>query len=375
MIIENVRLIDRGTRFRVSADCSTDSGVVSEVYFEFDSKYRTHARKSATPFAAALLLPSMRLGEDLVIKGMISEKMLNGMHQIMNIVSEWNINLRPIKVIADSVVSEVSSGGTDIVTTFSGGVDSFYTWLHHKADETPVKSMLFVHGFDISLDNRELYDRTVSNIKNIASEEQASFIEAESNIRSFIDPILDWGFSHGGCLVATALCLSGTIKTMYIPSSYTIDEEHPWGSHRLVDGLWSTESTSFVHDGYETTRVGKVVEEVGKSETALKYLRVCWKEVDGEYNCGRCNKCLRTMVNLYVAGALDQSKTFPHEIDLGQIARAIIDEADTMFVKENIDALKALGRGDEIIAAYEKSLRRTKRRLILRKIKASILVR
>lgn len=372
MLVSNIRLSERGDKLRISADCQTDNGSMEIVYFEFDSVYREYLNLDYSSFAAALLLPSMKLGENLTVDGSISEKLYDGMQEIMNTVKGWNIGLSAIKVIPRSVEPD-SLKGDDTVTTFSGGVDSFYSWLVHKNDTRPVRSMIFINGFDISLNNHDLYEKTVNNIKKIARAEDAKLIEAESNIRAFIDPILDWGLSHGGCLAATALCLRSGIELMYIPSSYTVEQEHPWGSHRLLDSHWSTEVITFIHDGFDTSRVGKVVKVVGHSETALEYLRVCWKEEGGSYNCGKCNKCLRTMVNLYAANALNESKTFPTTIDISLLEKARLDDADVMFVQENIEALKSTGGSKDIIEAYERSLNRYLNPDILRKVRRYIL--
>lgn len=367
MKISNIKMQHNDKSFHLSAICSTDKGYVEKVYFQFPKKYAPYAVMDASPFAAALLLPAMKLREDIIVEGSISSKLFEGMHEIMDTVYEWNVGLEKVSIIADRVSSDTECG--DVVTTFfSGGVDSFYTWLKHKKDDLdPVSTMLFVNGFDISLDNTALYKATISNIQNIAKKEKANLIEAESNIRSFIDPILGWGMAHGGCLAATALCLRRGIKVMYIPSSYTIEQEHAWGSHRLIDPSWGTESIKFAHDGFEVSRVNKVKQEVSQSRVALDYLRVCWKELGGSYNCGRCSKCIRTMVNLHVANALDECKTFPHELDPKLIADTKLDEADVMFVQENINALKVMDADPAIIEAHEKALRNSLDRSIIKK--------
>ena len=372
MLVSNIKLSEQKGKLRISAHCKTDGGNSKVVYFEYDSSYHDYLNLDYSSFAAALLLPSMKLGEDLVVEGSMSKKLYDGMQQIMNIVKGWDVGLNPIKVIPQSLETDSLKGG-DILTTFSGGVDSFYSWLTHKNDSKPVRTMMFINGFDISLDNQDLYRKTIDNIKKIAEAENAKLIEAESNIRSFIDPILGWGLSHGGCLAATALCLRNGIDLMYIPSSYTVEQEHPWGSHRLLDGHWSTEVITFMHDGYDTSRVDKVVNAVGHSQTALNYLRVCWKEENGSYNCGRCNKCLRTMVNLYVANSLDKSKTFPRSIDISLLEKADLDEADVMFVRENISALKQNDGSLELIVAYEKSLSKYLHQNLIRRTKGYVL--
>ena len=84
----------------------------------------------ASPFAAALLLPSMKQGEDLVIEGSISAQLYRGMHAIMQEVLKWDIGLQPIKIEADALVADPPRPQRS-ASFFSGGVDSFYTYLKH----------------------------------------------------------------------------------------------------------------------------------------------------------------------------------------------------------------------------------------------------
>jgi hypothetical protein len=356
MKISQVNLNESDGHVSLTALCSTKRGRSTKVYFKFSKKYKSFIAVDASPFAAAILLPSMKLGEDLTIEGKISKQLYDGMHEIMDVVCGWDIGLRRINIKAAEVANDTVQGDT-VATCFSGGVDSFYTWLKHKNDTTsPVQAMLFVNGYDISLDNKELLDVTVKSIKTIANEENAQLIQAESNIRTFIDPILGWGLSHGGCLAAAGLCLRQGLKLMYIPSSRIIEQQRPWGTSLFTDHLWSTEKLSFIHDGAEASRVNKVVWQISKSPVALKHLRVCWKEVESSYNCGVCSKCIRTMVNLRVAGVLDQAATFPNTIDNKRIANMRIDEGDIVHQKENIDALKERDLDPDLRTALQTSL-------------------
>src|SRR5208337_2670196 len=71
------------------------------------------------------------------------------------------------------------------------------------------------------------------------------------------------------------------------------------------DPLWSTETTTFIHYCYGISRVEKA-RSLADNPLAQEYLRVCWENRNGEYNCGRCNKCIQTMLALHLAGALSK---------------------------------------------------------------------
>jgi len=79
--------------------------------------------------------------------------------------------------------------------------------------------------------------------------------------------------------------------------------------HEMVDEDFSNERSLLVHYG-DAIRVEKVV-RVGRSDDAIRSLYVCSRtRATPSMNCGTCEKCLRTMLGLHLAGALDRSPTF-----------------------------------------------------------------
>ncbi|HUO85661.1 MAG TPA: hypothetical protein VM534_11160 [Thermoanaerobaculia bacterium] len=90
---------------------------------------------------------------------------------------------------------------------------------------------------------------------------------------------------------------------------------------------------------------------------ALKVLRVCHENPESaEYNCGRCEKCLRTMITLEIAGVLGRAQTFREPLDLRRIARyPRIDPSTIPYIGE---ILAAAGDRPDIAAALRRALRR-----------------
>jgi hypothetical protein len=318
VIIKDVQLSRTGEAAILSARCKIRKIGWDTVDFSIaNAALGAHVHDDASPFAAALLLPSMKQGEDLIIEGSISEQLYQGMHVVMHEVLNWNIGLKPVKIKVDTLVADTLQPRR-AASFFSGGVDSFYTYLKHKTDPVQsnrIESFILVKGFDIELRNIPLWGSTLKNISAIAAAEKIELVVVETNIQGLAEPILSWDYIHGACLASVGLFLRGSFRQIYIPSSFSVEEQVPWGSCLALDGHWSTENTTFVHDGVEGTRLDKVIWQVAQSPLALEHLRVCYENVKGSYNCGQCDKCLRTMINLYIAGALEKSKTFPHAID------------------------------------------------------------
>jgi hypothetical protein len=359
MKVLDVRQHEAADKIILSARCKVRRFGLDDLSFIVPRRFADFIFADASPFAAALLLPSMKLGEDLVIQGSVSTRLHHGMREIIQMVSGWDIGLKPIDVIVDELVPDrIRPGVTGAF--FSGGVDSFYTYLRHKNDRHPITHLTLAKGYDIDRRDSRLWNATAHNIRQIAGIEQATLIEVESNVRSLTDPILSWTYCHGGCLAAAAMCLRKGIGQMYIASSADAEHQALQGSHIAIDHLWSTEALSFVHDGAEASRINKIDWQIAQSELALKYLRVCYKNTDGAYNCGKCEKCLRTMVGLYAAGVLDRAETFPSRIDPRLLSDVTIEGyADAVFHRENLVALRARGLGPDLQQALEIALAKT----------------
>ena len=359
MKIQNVKTIETASHKIISAKCTIRKFGSDQVYFKINKKYSDFVFSDASPFAAALLLPSMKQGENLIINGKISKKLYTGMHKIMNIVSKWNIGLKPIKIIADEVIEDKEEPSIT-ASFFSGGIDSFYTYFKHKKDsQNSITHKLLVRGFDIDLSNKKLWNTTRDNIKKIAAKEKTDVIEIESNIRPLIEPILSWDYTHGGCLAAVALCLRKKIKKIYIASSHTYKKQTSRGSNIKTDKLWGTENLSIIHDGVESTRIKKTI-KIADEPTVLKYLKSCYINMNNSYNCGSCEKCLRTMTGLFIAGTLHKSKTFPKKIDPLLFSNIKSHQTIKEFHYENLKELKSRNLMPDLQNALKKLILQTK---------------
>lgn len=343
MEILSIRQSRTASHIVLSARCRVRRIGLDELSFVIPIKFEEFVFADASPFAAALLMPAMKLGEDLVVHGSMSARLHAGLAEIVRTVSQWDVGLKPVAVRVDELLPDSPSPSVTSAF-FSGGVDSFYTYLRHKTDKDPITHLLVAKGYDIPARENRLWETTLRNIRAIADAERVTVVGISSNVRPILDPILSWTYSHGGCLAGAALCLRRGIRQMYIASSADAAHQARQGSHLSIDHLWSTEAINFIHDGWEASRMNKVDSEIAHSPLALKYLRVCYSNEKGAYNCGKCEKCLRTMVSLYAAGVLDKAETFPSEIDPDRLAAVRIGGYhDAVFHRENLAALQARG--------------------------------
>jgi hypothetical protein len=97
---------------------------------------------------------------------------------------------------------------------------------------------------------------------------------------------------------------------LFVGASHDIANPVPIGSHPAVDGLFSSQRVTIMHDGARYSRFQKV-RDLANWPTALAALRVCPANPGSEANCGKCEKCLRTRLELLAAGVEDTAAFGP----------------------------------------------------------------
>jgi hypothetical protein len=127
----------------------------------------------------------------------------------------------------------------------------------------------------------------------------------------------DWLRCHGGALAAVGHLLSDVAGTLVISSSHPCCYGYPWGTHWETDPLWSSSRLDVVHYGAEHWREDKLREIAGE-DLVRRHLRVCYKNLSPEGNCGHCEKCLRTMLVLSLTNQLEDFPVFENRQDLAE---------------------------------------------------------
>ncbi len=310
--------------------------------------------QNSNPFLAGVLLLAMKTNSRIKVEGKASRQLLKKIETIQDIFHCWYPDFSKIRIECEDYadVSPVRNGKAGCF--FSGGVDSFYTLLKHRSE---IASLIFVHGFDVSLEDAALRSKISSQLEKASEELGFPLVQVETNIRELMDRHLDWGkHSHGAAAASVALFLSSHFFRMYIGASDDYAFLIPWGSHPLLDPLWGTENLEIVHDGCEVNRVQKI-ESIVSNKVVQNHLRVCWENRDGSYNCGKCGKCLRVMANLRLFKALGKVRTFERPFELALLARAPIEILTMRYCAETtLKMAKRHGTDRPLIQALEDML-------------------
>lgn len=291
--IEDVKLEETSEHKELSA--MVDG---SPVWFRFPKWLLIEPR--AEIFLPLALAEAMVRAEDVLVANnlTLSAKLAGSLPEIVNLFCSWNRDdNHPIRVHA--VTDITAHPAPSVICCFSGGIDSSFSFSQHQAEIT---DLLVVMGFDLA-DAGAQWEQLTGRIQKFANKHGKRLIAVETNVRQVIESRkLSWEASHGSVLAAIGIALSP--GTFIIPSSYGYADLFPWGSHPLLDPLWSTESTTVLHDGLGFNRTQKT-ERLAGQPTLLDDLQVCWNHIDK--NCGRCSKCVRTSLALHMLGVSSSS--------------------------------------------------------------------
>ncbi len=327
-----IETTDTGTRLSADVDGTT-------VWFQFRGHYALPNRVETV--LASVLLPAMARREPLVVDppASASALFLENLASYQAILSAWYPFLAAVPVHV--AVRDTPAGPafpSSAVCLFSGGVDSMHAFLENL---DTISHALFVCGFDIQPGQRERLEQARQlNAKFVEGRCGKTLIEVETNVKQLMAQHGTGPF-QGPPLVGIALGLG--FSTTIVPASHTMLELAPWDSHPMTDPLLRTERCATVH--YGPVRRSQKVAAIGRVPGALDDIRVC--NASDLYNCGRCEKCLRTMVALELLGL--PSKALPA---FGPDQRALLrhmkvyDDSALTFWADNYALARTQNRPD-----------------------------
>ncbi len=304
---------------RHRVEMSIRSPIVSEgVCFECKDLALTPTSEA---LIAAALLPAMNQGRPLSWPGQVEAEFKTSIGQCQARYARWVKQLQCVELVGDSnnrKSVETPVAGVRTALFFSGGVDSFYSLLENLDEVT---DLVFVHGFDIAIDDEAHARMVESRIRQVGKAMNKRVLCIRTNLRTrWLGNVGGWGeVAHGPAMAAVAHLLGPGFRRIIIAGSDNSEVPWPWGSHPDTDPLWSTSVLEFVHDHREVERIEKI-RRITQHKTALNHIRVCWKNRDLKANCCRCEKCLRTMISLKALGCLGESTGFHRPLSLIRVA-------------------------------------------------------
>lgn len=332
----------------------------STLWYRIPAAFADQVRPEA--FLVAGLMPSMASGETLEVSAdlRISPRLFGSIPKIQHILHAWVPALQTVDVRANCGLPAPARAGA--ACFFSGGVDSAYTYLKHAHELT---HLVLIHGLDICHDDDASFSRALDPVRDLAQRLGKTLVPVRTNAREFCKTNgLTMILFHGSLLASVSLLLG--FGRNYIPASQAYDDLAPWGSHALLDPLWSTEASEIIYDGGEARRIEKVA-AVAQHPELLSSLRVCSRGTGA--NCGECDKCLLTLTALRLVGA--RTPAFP-TLNLDRLKKVKVNLDNLEYFVEMWEVAKQAG-DLRIQKLLDNSLHRFEAKQILKRADAVFL--
>lgn len=298
-------------------------------------------RTSGSPWLAATLLPAMMTGDRLAIEAPVSARLRAGVDRLQDVLIAWWGERYPLRRVSIEAPPEaITLGGRARAACFSRGVDSYYTVLAgRRAASGPGLTHLLYSGTIDFMDaaERPQRERALAATARAAEDIGVPLIVVYTNLREFHEGYAGWIHGYAQALAAVGHALGGLLAELRISTAYHRSQGVLWASHPALAGPLSSESMTIRHVGSEARRMDKV-RAIGTDGSALRHLRVCIVP-DSERNCGRCEKCLRTMLELHAAGALERCPAFLASLSPDALSRLRLSRAQAVWYGEVLEAL------------------------------------
>lgn len=331
----------------------------------FESPDAGLENETADAFLMASLLWWMERGEDVHVYGTVTRNLLRNLEEWQEAWVLWKPHrYRRISVTCDQVSNDLPAT-CSAIAAFSGGLDATYTVRRHtmgatRWDRAELKAGLLVHGFEIPLSDESAFEGARIRASRILDAAGLDTLTLKTNLTRLR---VDWNDQFGIAVAAALTTHAPSYGVGMIGSSRPYDHMvFPWGSNPVTDHLTSSGLMKIRHDGAGANRTEKV-REVSTWPEILGDLRVCFTADSRDQNCGRCEKCIRTMLNFLAIGApvppcFDRIAT-DSEIRRLQLPAtgALAEEWDTI-----IEQAIAQGIDDSWLTAAQAARRRGRRR-------------
>ncbi|MBW4648298.1 MAG: hypothetical protein KME06_06310 [Kastovskya adunca ATA6-11-RM4] len=338
------------------------------LWYSIPVEFSTLLTDSCDPFLVAMMLPAMRHSAPLIVHGKVSPSLLQNLVEFQAAWACWRPNeYYPIEISAE-VEEEIPIIASEVaVAAFSGGVDSCFTAFRHRENRCGrqarnLQAGLMVHGFDIPLEESLVFDRAAEKSRLILDSLGMKLIPIATNYRQVL-PSINWLDAYGPAIASSLMLLSRSYNVGLIGSAFSYHNLLlPRGSNPVTDPFLSSKAFQIIHDGAGFDRLGKI-KEIGHWQEATQHLRVCWQGAQKDRNCGRCEKCIRTILGFRALG-LSKPACFDQDVTDEQIIGIKGLTAIQLYEMELILQAVKGSVTDSWVNALEKCITRNRRQMV-----------
>jgi hypothetical protein len=354
-----------------------------DLFFETPEESSADLSPNPNAFLLGAILPAFRRQERRIsLEGPVCPMLRDGLYAAMAILKGWYAPKRLPTVIEPSAGFRAADRAAVPMSALflTAGVDSLYSlWKNRqrypRGHAASFRHAIYIPSFAFPEEfpsdrTRDLARRQLRSITAVARAEGLRLLTVTTNLRR-LDPDVYFTAREGlsAILASAAHLFSKTLTSAVIAPALPATNLRPDGDHPLLGPLYSTGALRVTGDRTLSSRLERL-RRIAGWETALANLFVCFEGPlpEGSANCGRCEKCLRTMTELLVCEVLDHCRTFPkRNVEVEEIEVMSVGYHPEMFPTywaPLVEPLEALGRSD-LAGAIARKLRMARGRAFL----------
>lgn len=363
---QEVELADGSVTHSAVVEDAVEDKEPFTVWFRTREEHADLLSSRAETFVASTLYLAMLRGAKLRVHAPLSPSFLRNLDEVQAIWSCWHPNSQLIEIEADNESESTLDAPERAISMFSGGVDSCFTvWRHTQKlcgrRALPLQTSIMVHGSEIPLNRPEMFERALQRSQNMLSEVNVRLVPLATNLFHTFPPeyIRRW---FGTLLTSSLLLFQESHTTGLIPASFPYNElVLPFATTPLHDPLFSTSRFAIEHDAANSTRVASI-KAIASWSGVLENLRVCNQPEFVDVNCGRCEKCVRTILALRLAG-VQNPPCFPNILSDGDIEQISMKGTDFQVFEQMLVAAQEAGIKDSWVKSAQKAFDNNRRRV------------
>ncbi|TXH76111.1 hypothetical protein [Thiobacillus sp.] len=366
MFIRDIQAKHEDGQYRVQAEVAYETRPRQEtIFFSVPSEQADWIRPEPNAFMVGTAIAAMWNGENtLAIEGNVDPQLRTRLTIAMRLLTSWHKSpLRPVDIVAPAAPRALPDIPRSTTALFlSGGVDSLSAlyWnasQYQKGDPRRVSVAFFVHGLDVGDPNKpnrlDVWSLGIQTLSALCQELEVELVTVKVNLRDLAPSWRLYGsWQHASLLASIAHAASSRIYRCIIAPDYPVEYiPHPHGSHPWLNSYFGADFLEIVTGDMEQFSRLQKVRFLSTQPGVLDALRVCWDAgaiPQGYLNCGRCLKCVRTMLAFMACGQLATTKAFPFKDVTADMMRAtpIRTPIELAFYLELLAPLEAMGRKD-----------------------------
>lgn len=366
MFIRAIQEKHEDGQYRIQAEVELETTHAREwIFFSVPTEQAGWIRPEPNAFMVGTAMAAMWNGEPrMEIEGGVDPQLNARLSMALRLMSHWHKSpLRPVVVLAPAVAHPLPDVAQSTTALFlSGGVDSlaalyWNTRQYPMGDPRRVGVAFFVHGLDVGDPNKrdrpDVWELGIRKLSALCQELGVELVTIKVNLRNLAK---SWQFyakwQFASLLSAIAHTASSRIHRCIITPDNVLEYiEHPHGSHPWLNSYFGADFLEIITGDMEQFSRLERIRLLTQWPGALDSLRVCWDTgaiPNGHLNCGRCAKCIRTMLEFLVCGQLTHTQAFPRNAVTPDMLKSvhIRSNVEVEYFVELISPLEAMGRHD-----------------------------